>query len=256
MTRQLLGTAAAAVAVVTLAATGCTAGDPAPAPPPAGGTSAVGSPSASYQSPAASSTPVPEPTTTNTLPPPPEPRTPEPSTSGPLTARSLPVPRGWRTVVREGGAEEGYQGNGTWTNGRDPRYAAQDTVTIGCADVTRDDYTDQVAALEGTYESRAGRPGVGLALQFGTTAAAQRFWTVYQRQVAACTDPDGPVLITTVRSGETLFDRRTYPDSEWTEVGRLAGRRLTLVILSDPGHKIRDSQAAELLEAIKTSSGR
>ena len=91
-----------------------------------------------------------EPTTTNTLPPPAEPTKPAPTRAGPLTAASLPIPRGWRTVVRAGGPEEGYEGNGTWVHGRDPRYAALDVISIGCAAVTRDDYRDPIHALEGT----------------------------------------------------------------------------------------------------------
>jgi hypothetical protein len=44
-----------------------------------------------------------------------------------------------------------------------------------------------------------------------------------------------------------LIDRRTYPDGDWTEVGAVAGRRVTLVILSDPGHRIGAAQAQRLL---------
>ncbi|MCW2804336.1 MAG: hypothetical protein JWN06_2553 [Propionibacteriaceae bacterium] len=194
-----------------------------------------------------------EPTSTNTLPPPPRPSRPAPSTAGRLTSKSLPVPAGWHPVTRKGGAEEGYQGNGTWVHQRDPRYAARDAITIGCADVSRDDYSDPVAALEGTYESPAGDPGIGLVLQFGTTDAAKGYYARYVQQVSACTSEDGPVVAEVIPSDQGLIDRRSYPDGDWTEVAALRRSRVTLVILTDPGHKISTAAAERLLAA--TTSG-
>lgn len=225
------------------ASTAATTG-PSPSPGP---TSAVGVPTPT-PSPSAQPTVV-EPTTTNTLPPPPRASRPAPSTAGPLSASSLPVPDQWRTAVRTGGSEAGFEGNGTWVRGRDPRYAAQDIITLGCADVTRDDYPDPTAALEGSYE-RAGQPGIGLVLQFADEAKAKAFYTVYTRQVRACSASDGPVVIEVVDSDRGLIDRRTYPDGDWTEVGALRGTRLTLVILSDPGHRITRQQSERLLAKI------
>lgn len=199
-------------------------------------------------------TPVPEPTTTNTLPPPPQPSLPAPSTAGRLSERSLPVPKGWRPTVRKGGTEEGYLGNGTWVHARDARYAAHDVLVLGCAPVTRDDYTDPTAALEGTLRSRDDQPGIGLVLEFATIAAARGYFDLYRRQVSACTDPQGSVYAEILDSKAGLIDRRTYPDGEWTEVAHLVGRRLTLVILSDPGHQIPVS-AAESLRAQITAIG-
>lgn len=196
-----------------------------------------------------------EPTTTNTLPPPPEPTRPAPIRSGPLTARSLPVPAGWRTVVLRGGAEEGYQGNGTWVHGRDPRYAAHDTVGVGCAPVTRDDYRDPTAALEGTY-TRSGRPGVGLVLEFADDRSADRFFGLYADQLAACTDPDGLLITRVATSPLGLLVRRSYPDGEWTEVVRGVGRRVTLIALADPGHRISVRDATSVLVDIGRSSRR
>ena len=67
-----------------------------------------------------------------------------------------------------GSDEEGFEGNGTWVHARDPRYAAQDVITLGCATVTRDDYTDPDAALEGNYHNRSGDRGIGLVLELTT----------------------------------------------------------------------------------------
>jgi hypothetical protein len=199
-------------------------------------------------------TPVPsisEPTTTNTLPPPPRPSAPAPSTAGKLSASSLPVPTGWRTVVRPGGSEQGYEGNGTWVHARDPRYAAQDVVTLGCADVTRDDYPDPSAALEGTYEKKKNEPGIGLVLQFSTEKKAIAFYDVYLEQLRACRQPGGLVRTTILASSLGLIDHRTSSDGDWTEVGTRVDTRVTLIILTDPGHHITRAQSESLLRQVR-----
>jgi hypothetical protein len=243
--RRALGTVATFLAASALA--GCSAGEP-------GADRQQGTPTASgtaVPSPVGTTTPtIVEPTTTNTLPPPAEPTKPAPTRAGPVTAASLPIPRGWRTVVRAGGPEEGYKGNGTWVHGRDPRYAALDVMSIGCAAVTRDDYRDPVHALEGTYRSAAGAPGVGLVLQFAGSAAASGFFDLYRGQVAACEHTDDPVRTTIVPSQAGLIDRRRSPDGDWTEVAKISGTRLTMIILSDPGHKISTGAAEQLLAQI------
>lgn len=249
--------------------TGCHGGGPVTGP--SSGPTATPAPASTGAGPAGSATPgpsaaptagpsrpapslPPEPTTTNTLPPPPEPTAPAPKTAGPLTAKDLPVPAGWQRVVREGGVEEGYRGNGTWVHGRDPRYAAQDTITIGCATITRDDYHDPVAALEGTYGKRGAtdsRPGVGLVMQFKSGADARYYYGQYVRQVRACNDPNGQVVATVLASPLGLIDHRTYDGStDWTEVAAVHGARATFVILTDPGHRIGRRQAEAILRAI------
>ena len=192
---------------------------------------------------------IPEPTTTNTLPPPPEPTKPAPSRAGPLTGESLPVPVGWHRVARDGGVEEGYLGNGTWIHARDARYAAHDVITLGCASVTRDDYTDPTHALEGSYE-RSGQPGVGLVLQFRTAGEASSYFQLYRSQVAACENASDPVRTKLVSSPTGLIDRRTYPDGQWTEVANSVGPRLVLILLSDPGHQISAAAAQQILAQI------
>ncbi|GAA1427841.1 hypothetical protein GCM10009616_06080 [Microlunatus lacustris] len=251
MTRST-GAVLAALPLVLLGA--CSAGPaagPAPAPSPSSAPVTPDPSRTPSRTPAPPpADPVPEPTTTNTLPPPPEPTGPAPSTAGDLTADALPVPAGWRTVPREGGAEEGFQGNGTWVHARDPRYAAQDVITIGCADVTRDDYPDPVAALEGSYADEDGAPGVVLALAFADETAATAYWQRYTAQVEACRTLDDPVRTELVEGLPGLVDRRTYPDGEWTEVGRRTGARVTLVILTDPGHQMTRDQARALLQQL------
>lgn len=250
------GQGALLAAAATLLVAGCTGPspqDPASPPPPASSTAAPTS---------AASSPTPtepvEPSTTNTLPPPPRPSAPAPSRAGPLDAGSLPVPSGWRTVEPPGNGEIGQPGNGTWVQSVDPRYAAQGAVGVGCAQVTRDDYRDPTAALEGGYESRAGVPGVGLALEFASAGDASAFWALYVRGVRACTGRSDGISTSRVRelvlpSGSGLVDRRTdetQDPQDWTEVGALHGTRVVLVSLGDPGHRISDPAADALLAAI------
>jgi hypothetical protein len=240
------------LATGALALGACSGPDPTPGSPGTPGPTTMSPAAGRTQTPTAAPTEpseIPEPTTTNTLPPPAAPTKAAPSTAGGLDATSLPVPSGWKTIARAGGEEEGYLGNGTWVHQRDPRYAAFDVITIGCAAVTRDDYTDPTAALEGTYE-RKGEPGIGLVLEFATPPQAAAYFDLYQRQVTACQDEDAPVQITRVDSPTGLIDRRAYPDGDWTEVGNVSDRRVTLIILSDPGMRISARDARTLLTQI------
>ena len=241
---------------------GCTTSAPGPLDPGPVNTAPPGpGPSGLTSTPAPAGIPSPtptivEPSTTNTLPPPPVPTAAAPSTAGRLGAAALPVPAGWQTVARPGGAEEGFRGNGTWVHARDPRYAALDAITIGCADITRDYYTDPTAALEGNYRKGAD-DGVGLALNFPNAAAAQGYFSRYLSQVKACTPPDADprtsVLAEPVAADGSrgLVDRRSYPDGRWTEMAELNGARLTLVILSDPGRRIGLPAARAVLDQIR-----
>jgi hypothetical protein len=241
---RLLGSAVVGLGGLVLAA--CSPALPPLSPGPASApqtsaTSAVPSPTGGAAA---------EPTTTNTLPPPPPPGGPAPSTAGGLSAMSLPIPSGWQTAALEGGDEEGFLGNGTWVHARDPHYAAQDVIALGCAAVTRDDYTDPTAALEGNYRNRSGDPGIGLVLEFDDDQAATDYFELYRSQVQSCTKSDEPVH-TRILSGVTgLVDRRIYPDSKWTEIAERNDRRITLIILSDPSQAISKVSAQRILDQI------
>jgi hypothetical protein len=258
------GALRATLAVLTLALTtglyGCSTARPAPtATPPLTTASSTGSaspgtprpgPTAADTATRASALPV-EPTTTNTLPPPSPPTAPAPSAAGKLNADALPVPAGWRTVALDGGEEDGFEGNGTWVHARDPRYAAQDVIGVGCAAVTRDDYADPIAALEGNYASKGGAPGIGLALQFADPDAARHYFELYRKQAQACTTKPGPVRTTMITGVTGLADHRRYDDGEWTEVGCQVGDRVILVILSDSGRRIDRARAQGILDQIR-----
>jgi hypothetical protein len=251
-----------AVLTLTLATGlyGCSTARPAAAPTPplitasstesASPATPTPGPTATAAATRASALPV-EPTTTNTLPPPSPPTAPAPSAAGELKADALPVPAGWRTVALDGGDEEGFEGNGTWVHTRDPRYAAQDVIGVGCATVTRDDYADPIAALEGNYASKSGAPGIGLALQFADPDAARHYFELYRKQAEACTTKPGPVRTTMITGVTGLADHRRYDDGEWTEVGRQVGDRVILVILSDSGRKIDRAKAQAILDQIR-----
>lgn len=191
-----------------------------------------------------------EPTTTNTLPPPPEATKAEPSTSGDLSGDSLPTPQGWEPTALDGDDHTGYHGNGTWTLARDPRYAAQEAITIGCAQITRDDYPDPIHALEGNYVNSSGLPGVGLVMQFADKGDATDYFAQYRQQVAACVGGGDISAELIDNTATTLADRRTYPDGEWTEVARHHNDRVVMIILSDPGHRISTETAKKLIAAI------
>jgi hypothetical protein len=252
MSRSRAGLVLAALTLTTATAA-CTDAEPSPSPTARPTTASSASPSS--PTPAATDTPratpttsVPvEPTTTNTLPPPSPPTAPAPSVAGELDADALPVPVGWQTVALAGGEEQGFEGNGTWVHARDPRHAAQDVIGLGCAPVTRDDYADPVAALEGNYKSKFGRPGVGLAMQFADPDAARRYFDLYTEQVQACTKA-GPVRTTMITGVNGLADHRHYPDGKWTEVGSQTGDRVILVILSDPHTRIDRAAAQAILD--------
>jgi hypothetical protein len=57
---------------------------------------------------------------------------------------------------------------------------------------------------------------------------------------------------TAILSGvEGLVDRRTYPDSKWTEIAERNGSRITLIMLADPGHSITKASAHRILDQIQ-----
>ena len=184
------------------------------------------------------------------LPPPAEPTAPAPKTAGELTKSDMPHPAGWKPVARKGGAEQGYQGNGTWVQGRDPRYAARDAISVGCADISRNDYPDPTAALQATYGKRGNldTPGIGLLLQFGSHAEATAYYDEYVKQVRACDDPDGQLVAKVVPSDLGLIDHRIYSDgTAWTEMVGVHGKRVTQVILTDPDRQIGKTQAEAVI---------
>jgi len=104
--------------------------------------------------------------------------------------------------------------------------------------------------LEGNYESKSGAPGIGLVLEFANDADAGHFFDLYTQQVRACATGDGSVRTKIVSDTDGLVDRRTYPDSDWTEIARQSGSRITMIILTDPGHRISGAATRAILDQI------
>ena len=59
--------------------------------------------------------------------------------------------------------------------------------------------------------------------------------------------PSGPTIVSDT---DGLVDRRTYPDSDWTEIARQTGSRITMIILTDPGHRISRAATRAILDQI------
>ncbi|MGA4507603.1 hypothetical protein ACQB6R_07805 [Propionibacteriaceae bacterium G1746] len=163
-----------------------------------------------------------------TLPPPSFNPTPA-ATSGPLHLDSQPRPPGWAPTPAHAP---------TATRARDPRYAAWEAMMVGCAAVDRRTWTDPAHALEIAVTSQ-GRPGVGLVMQFGSTAAARSYHAAFTAQLRACTaraDAGRPQASAIDDSPMLWLGRRTYADgSRWVEVASVNGATVRLWVLRDDG---------------------
>jgi hypothetical protein len=181
----------------------------------------------------------------------PAPPSPPGTTSGGLTARTLPAARtlgpGWKSRVDNGSAEEGYVGNGTPTQARDPHEVVMTVVPLGCEQ--RSSLPVPTHVLEADYRQGAhGTAGVGLRLRFAGSADAERFITHRRADLTACAaqPADGGVRIV---SGLTTTGNGTYvsvrtdsmlPKAErtWTEVSAwIGGRDVELLAVNDTATK-------------------
>lgn len=184
---------------------------------------AVDQPSATATTP----TPTPTPTPTDAAEPPdsPEPATATPAASaGPLSARNLPAPaalgKGWTSYDDPGGAEKGFQGNGTWTRRRDAHQAAYEALPVGCAGgVSKTGLPIPQYALQGTYRNQAGSPAQLLVLRFADEAKATTYFDGYRARLRGCSKPGGALTIKPLwtTSAQSAWQRR-YTDASYTEV--------------------------------------
>ena len=131
-------------------------------------------------------------------------RTATPATSsGPLGASTMPkasaLGRGWTAYIDSGSAEDGYTGNGTPVDARNVRDVTDAMLPFGCLDAA---YTTPLPvplhALEADYRHVSGKHAVGLALDYGTTAAAAAFVTAYEKALTACVAGAGATTVVTV----------------------------------------------------------
>jgi hypothetical protein len=180
-----------------------------------------------------------------------EPALPSPpaTTSGGLTARTLPAAKtlgtGWESRVDNGSAEAGYVGNGTPTQARDPGEVVMTVVPLGCEQ--RSTLPVPTHVLEADYRrGTRGTAGVGLRLRFANSRAAGRFVENRRADLEACSAQpadNGVRIVTglsTTGTGTYVSVRTdaTLPKAErtWTEVSAwLGGRDVVLVAINDKG---------------------
>ncbi len=153
--------------------------------------------------------------------------TPAPSTAGHLS--SLTVPRqilGFRaTPNKTEKGESTYTANGTYLH-------AVDASTSGAAALPECASTSPVipvavAALAGTYEDSAGRPGNVIQLEFSTPDRARTYLRAFVQVVNQC-----PKVGRATRStATTVQDQRTSEDILWSEAGLVQSNRVTLAAL-------------------------
>lgn len=175
--------------------------------------------------------PHPSPTSATTPSPVPElapelPATPAPSTAGPLNEQVMPRSLLGFSPVPAQPAEGEYVANGTFVVAMDATRAPHEALP-GCL------LSDQVPparhALEASYANDRGESGYSLALQFASSEDATRWFGLFSRDVAACSDETTPTSTPT-----TLYGVRDVAESVFTEACVLNGDLVRLAALE--GH--------------------
>ena len=163
------------------------------------------------------------------------------TTSGVLGPRSMPLATvlgpGWTSRVDPGNAEDGYTGNGTSVVARNTRDLAQALLPLGCADssVYATPMPVPSHALEADYAyKKTGAHAVGLVLDYGDSAAAERFVRLYTTALRRCqASSSGSMAVTVDQSvGGSLFasvqvDR--FAGETWRELVAPAGSIVRLI---------------------------
>jgi len=247
---------AAVLAVVSVAAALAACSSPS-APVAASARASESAPGSSATASASVPSPVPPASTgpgssTGSAAPTPLDRTATPATtSGALGPTSLPFARTlgprWTARVDPGSVEDGYTGNGTPVVARDARDVAQALLPLGCADEAVYATAMPVPrhALEADYSyAPTGAHAVGLVLDYGDAAAAQRFVRVYTAALRRCTaGAGGSMVVSAERApGAGLFvSRQVDPVSHetWRELVAPAGRVVRLIAVEGASTPLR-----------------
>ena len=87
-------------------------------------------------------------------------------------------------------------------------------------------------------------------LEFDDEQAATHYFSSTADRFSPAPQEMSPYTPRLCRGVGGLVDRRTYPDSKWTEIAEQNGRRITLIILSDPSHAINKASAQRILDQI------
>jgi hypothetical protein len=122
------------------------------------------------------------------------------TTSGPLTGETLPSPQvlgpQWATAEERAIASDEAQGNGTWTQERDPQGVIDGLTPIGCAALAGPlSLPRPTHALQGTYTAN-GRGAVSLALEFGDPSKATAFFDQLTGVLSSCPRPADVTSVT------------------------------------------------------------
>jgi len=155
-----------------------------------------------------------------------DPRSVSPTTAGDLDDGSMARPQGWDEAVLDGSHDEGFTGNGTWLQAVDPARKGTDVLAVGCA-ATTTDAPEPIAALEGNLVSE-GRPGISVAMQFGSDGEAQEYFAAWQSQKRACT---GASVTALGASDGTWLGQWDVDGSVWSEAAGQRGDTVKLTLL-------------------------
>lgn len=238
------GIAAATVACVLLALTGCTASKPTAGPESSpGSTSATPSPATASPTSSATASGGPSPGSMST----------PAKTSGPLSQRSFPTPRqlgaGWKYAVDPGDAEEGYAGNGSPVVERYTQEISDTAVPFGCDRVR--EMPPPRYALEVDYTYR-GRKAIAVRGKFRDAATAATFFDGRSANLRACLGRSGsaaigPLVTSLTRPAQqAIASARTPKSDPWRELAVLDGD--TVVLLAVQGtRELTDSQTRRLV---------
>ena len=161
--------------------------------------------------------------------------------SGDLSQASFPRPKqlgaGWKYVVDEGDAEEGYSGNGTPALARSPREIVQTAVPFGCARKTA--MPAPTHALEVDYRYR-GAPVIAVRGAFADPAEAEAFFAARAKNLRACQGRSGSTAIgplvqrITAPATGVLVSDRTPKSDPWRELSVLDGNQVVLLAVQSP----------------------
>lgn len=177
--------------------------------------------------------------------------------AGPLTSRSLPQPAdlgsGWKGYDDPGGAEAGFEGNGSWVRERDAADVVAGLRPVGCAKAMPSRTLPRPRfALEGTYHGPDEGWGVTLGLQMESADDAKATLAGLRAYLQSCGDSDSDSLrITVTRTADDLLvDRRRdpeLPNRVSTEVIAAAGSRVGLLLVTPDAGNTTDSARLQRL---------
>ena len=124
-------------------------------------------------------------------------------------------------------------GNGTWVHATSAEHSAFGAMSLGCTEVGP--YPNPVAALEGNLTDGAGRPGIGLTLEFANAADAQAYFAEWLRQAEACV---GTATERISATADTWVGKRNL-GTVWSETAGLRGETVRFLIVDSADADLR-----------------